>query len=262
MAEIKDWDVAAASNNGTPPDGAPEGMAPSAVNDVIRENMAVLARWKGDNDGSLDTTGSSNTYALAANGTYSAYTRGDTFTFEANHTNTGAATLNVSSLGAKAIKHVSGAALIANQIQSGGVYRVVYDGTNFLLQNPSMIDSSGVLDHAGDAQFGGADGKLAIQSTSVTLDGSDSTTPVDVPIDISRSAGIAMFAVGGNNERAVFAYAKEGDFSTGAVGDLVQDDAGILVVACGATNLTVATASSGREGETVNAVVLRMRSVT
>lgn len=150
MAELKGWDVAAANNNDTPPDGAPEGMAPSAVNDVIRENMAVIARWKGDNDGTLDSGGSSNAYTLTPNGTYSAYSRGDTFTFEANHTNTGSATLNVSSLGAKTIKHVSGATLSANQLLSGGVYRVVYDGTDFLLENPSLIDSDGglVLDGA------------------------------------------------------------------------------------------------------------------
>lgn len=137
MAELKDWNVAAASNNDTPPDGAPEAMAPSAVNDVIRENMAVLARYKADNDGSLDTTGSGNTYALAASGTYSAYARGDTFTFEANHTNTGAATLNVDSLGAVAVKLMDGSALASGEIRSGGVYTVVHDGTDFLLVNPT-----------------------------------------------------------------------------------------------------------------------------
>lgn len=138
MAELKDWNAAAASNNGTPPDGAPEGMAPSAVNDVIRENMAVLARWKGDNDGTLDSGGSSNAYTLTPNATYSAYARGDTFTFEANHTNTGSATLNVSSLGAKTIKDVTGNTLAPDRIVSGGVYQVVYDGTDFLLLNPAL----------------------------------------------------------------------------------------------------------------------------
>jgi hypothetical protein len=44
MAEIKDYDAVAASNTSAPPSGAPEGMAPSTVNDVIREMMARLKR--------------------------------------------------------------------------------------------------------------------------------------------------------------------------------------------------------------------------
>lgn len=146
MAELKDWATSAASNNSTPPDGAPEGMAPSAVNDVMRENMAVLARWKGDNDGSLTTGGSSNAYTLTPNGTYSAYAQGDTFTVEANHTNTGAATLNVSGLGAKSIRFPDNALLTGGEIVSGGVYMLVYDGSVFQITNPS----GGSLPNGGD----------------------------------------------------------------------------------------------------------------
>ena len=37
MAEISDYNVAAASNNSASPAGWPEGMAPSGVNDSDRE---------------------------------------------------------------------------------------------------------------------------------------------------------------------------------------------------------------------------------
>lgn len=36
------WSTTAASNNSTPPDGWPEGQAPSTVNDCARENMAAI----------------------------------------------------------------------------------------------------------------------------------------------------------------------------------------------------------------------------
>lgn len=36
------WSTTAASNSATPPDGAPEGMAPSTVNDTMREQMASI----------------------------------------------------------------------------------------------------------------------------------------------------------------------------------------------------------------------------
>lgn len=42
---IKDWSSTAASNNSAPPNGAPENMAPSAVNDTIRQVMADVRAW-------------------------------------------------------------------------------------------------------------------------------------------------------------------------------------------------------------------------
>jgi hypothetical protein len=43
--DIKSWSSTAGSNNATPPNGAPEGMAPSAVNNVIRQNMKSVRDW-------------------------------------------------------------------------------------------------------------------------------------------------------------------------------------------------------------------------
>jgi len=42
MSDIKDWSTTAASNNASPPDGFPEGMAPSDVNNSAREVMASV----------------------------------------------------------------------------------------------------------------------------------------------------------------------------------------------------------------------------
>ena len=56
---IEAWSTTPASNNSAPPAGAPEGMAPSTVNNVIRQQMADhRAQWNdaqwfeyGDGDG-------------------------------------------------------------------------------------------------------------------------------------------------------------------------------------------------------------------
>lgn len=45
MSNISAWTTSAGGNNAVSPDGAPEGMAPSGVNDVIRENMSAVRRW-------------------------------------------------------------------------------------------------------------------------------------------------------------------------------------------------------------------------
>lgn len=42
MSKLGSWSTTPGSNNATPPDGWPEGMAPSAVNDAAREMMASI----------------------------------------------------------------------------------------------------------------------------------------------------------------------------------------------------------------------------
>jgi hypothetical protein len=45
MSDIKDWSTTAASNNANPPDGFPEAMAPSDVNNSAREIMAAVRTY-------------------------------------------------------------------------------------------------------------------------------------------------------------------------------------------------------------------------
>lgn len=133
MSDIQTWSTTAASNNATPPNGFPEGMAPSTVNDAAREVMAAVARYRSDTDG-VNTSSGTNTITLAASRTMTAYAQGDMYTFKAGGTNTGATTLNVDSLGAKDVQF-NGAACTGGEIVSGLMYTVVYDGTQFQLMN-------------------------------------------------------------------------------------------------------------------------------
>lgn len=48
MAKIGSWSTSAGSNTATPPDGWPEGMAPSGVNDAAREMMAQIKTYAND----------------------------------------------------------------------------------------------------------------------------------------------------------------------------------------------------------------------
>ena len=48
--KIGRWSTTAANNNATPPDGWPEGQAPSTVNDCARENMAAIKTAMQDMD--------------------------------------------------------------------------------------------------------------------------------------------------------------------------------------------------------------------
>jgi hypothetical protein len=137
MSDIQTWSNTASSNNASPPNGFPEGMAPSTVNDAAREVMAAISRYRSDTDG-VNTSAGTNTITLAASRTMTAYAQGDLYTFKAGGTNTGATTLNVDSLGAKDVQF-NGAALAGGEIVSGLMYTAVYDGTQFQLLNASAI---------------------------------------------------------------------------------------------------------------------------
>jgi len=126
MAEINDLSTTAASNVAR----FPENQAPSTVNNGARDLEAILARWHKDSNGSLASTGSANAYVVAANQTLSAYYDGLTLTFQANFGNTGAATLNVDSVGAQAIVWPNGTALVSGDIPSGAKVTVRYESGN------------------------------------------------------------------------------------------------------------------------------------
>lgn len=70
-----------------------------------------------------------------------AYAAGNTFSFVASGTNTGAVTLNIDGLGAKAITRDGSIALFANDITIGKVVTVIYDGTRFQLINGNSYQS-------------------------------------------------------------------------------------------------------------------------
>ena len=81
-------------------------------------------------------TGAADAYAISVSSAIASYTAGDIFRFKATYANTGASTLNVNGLGAKNILTQGLSALGAGAILAGGIYIVVYDGTQFQLQEP------------------------------------------------------------------------------------------------------------------------------
>jgi hypothetical protein len=75
-------------------------------------------------------------YAITLSPAPTAYVTGQVFRFKAGTANTGAATLNVNSLGAKTIVKNFNATLANNDILANQIVEVVYDGTNLQLLSP------------------------------------------------------------------------------------------------------------------------------
>jgi hypothetical protein len=85
--------------------------------------------------------GGTDAYAITLAPAPSAYATGMVVNFKANTANTGAATLNVNSLGAKTIKKNQGDDLVDNDIKANQIVAVIYDGTNFQLLSPPSTGS-------------------------------------------------------------------------------------------------------------------------
>ncbi|GIO57928.1 hypothetical protein [Paenibacillus cineris] len=81
------------------------------------------------------TTNSSNAYSVTLNPAPTALVEGLRVTVKINVANTGASTLNVNGLGAKAIKKANGNDVVSGNLKANGVYTLIYDGASaFILQ--------------------------------------------------------------------------------------------------------------------------------
>jgi hypothetical protein len=89
----------------------------------------------------------SDDYEITLNPAPSAYFAGMMIAFKATTVNTGACTLNVNSLGAKAIKTPEGTDLTDAQIPTGSVVTVIYDGTSFILQSIGGLATKDYVDN-------------------------------------------------------------------------------------------------------------------
>lgn len=99
----------------------------------------------------------SDTYAITLSPAPTAYAAGQVFRFKADVANTGAATLNVNSLGAKSILRPDGSALANGDIAANQIVQVIYDSTNFLMLSPianAPKIGHGTTTRAGDTASG------------------------------------------------------------------------------------------------------------
>ena len=93
-----------------------------------------------DNDGRLDLAGSSSTYTATTARAITGYHKGLRICGKANHTNTGATTLNVNGLGAVSVRKGGNTALVGGEILENQYYDFLYESGNsvFQLLNPTI----------------------------------------------------------------------------------------------------------------------------
>ena len=105
-------------------------------NGAARTDYAALGQLQDSAPLFLGTSSGTNTVTASATPAIAAYAAGQTFRFKAGGTNTGAVTLNLNSLGAKAVQK-RGAALVSGDITANNLVEAAYDGTQFQMTSPA-----------------------------------------------------------------------------------------------------------------------------
>ena len=146
FAQIENWSTDADNNNSAPPNGAPEGMAPSGMNNTVREGMAQVRRLAEQSISGIfgAITGETpNAYRITpfiapTTGSTSDLPLGAMYWFQAATDNSGAVTLQVSGYTAAAIQK-KGETLASGDIVSGDFVGVIYDGNAFqIISEPRL----------------------------------------------------------------------------------------------------------------------------
>lgn len=154
-------------------------------NATVRTNYTSAGQVQDGTLTYLTSVAGTNTITAVGAVGMTAYATGQKFTFVSAGANTGAATININSIGAKALTKNGATALSAGDIPSGAAVEVVYDGTQFQVVSamPVVAPASGdvvgpasATDNA-VARFDTTTGKL-IQNSGVIVDDSNNVTGV------------------------------------------------------------------------------------
>ncbi|MPZ36378.1 MAG: hypothetical protein GEV13_36435 [Rhodospirillales bacterium] len=141
------WNEADASNTTAAPDGAPEGMASSGVNDTMRAMMGATKRYV-NQQSPKSTGGSSTAYTLSYSVTPGALIDGMTHLVQFNAANGNAPTLNVNSLGVIPLHYYSAGAwraVPAALWAADAVFRVAYHSASGTYRILGREDTTGDL---------------------------------------------------------------------------------------------------------------------
>lgn len=192
-----DWKELDADNSQPSPNGVQGGYSPSQLAPIIRSIRGSLKRFYNQTNPVYTSTGAVNAYVLTFEAPLAAYSKGIIYRFWAHATNTGATTLNINSLGARAVvSRVDGSPLIAGAIVTGRMVEVVYNGNAFELLSVAFTPvQQGTGPNQGSAKISlgmSASNRLLMQAGNTDF---GDTLPININGNATTLAGYAPSAL-------------------------------------------------------------------
>lgn len=184
------------------PDGASD--APSTFDDAVKYALAFTAMLRDAAHVYAASISGTNTITGTIAQAPTAYLTGQVYRFIAAGANTGAATLNLNGLGAKAITKKGTSPLVGGEISSGACIEVMYDGTQFQLMGLSHI-ASGTAVTASGTSVDFTSIPSWVKRITVSISGLSTNGASNPLIQLGDSGGIeatGYIGAGGNNPNA------------------------------------------------------------
>ncbi len=189
-------------------------------------------------------TGAADAYVIDLAKAPTAYTDGMTVLFKASNANTGAATLNVNSLGVKPLARQDGTALRAGDINAAEVVQASYNGTHFRLVSSTskMVSDAETAATTATTQAGIATAQANTATTQAGIATTKAGEAADSATTASEQAGIATAQANTATTQAGIATTKAGEASGAA--DTATTQAGIATTKASEASSSASTATT------------------
>lgn len=230
--------------------GDPEWVANPSAADATYTVKGVDYK-KANSEYYAADAGSTDAYAITLSPALNAYAVGQTFRFKANTVNTGAATLAINGLAAITIVKGVSTTLSNGDIAAGQVCTVTYNGTNFVLQNPTATAFNSLFTNGNTTKL------LTDASATQTIAHGLGVVPKKVKITAmyTGTTGVSantVFSVYNGTTQSSLGFAGS---NTGSIRHIVTalelsdlgsgNDTQIGVITADATNISIAWTKSG-----------------
>lgn len=277
MADLSDsanWFEVDGSNNRPPPNGWPEGMMPSGVNDTARADKGALKRFWDKLNPVQNITAAGGVYTFVTSNTAypTAYVAGELYSFKALTTSTGGDQFQVNALGPRAIvkwRNSAWVPIVAGDIEGATAPQLIYDAAinagvgGFILLNPHLpvvndgaggtsLDGSLTVGgdiHAGGNAYLGGDYLLFNGNTTnsqgpyIALDGTNAILrfgPGNGAFYFENNAGTPLVTInnaGDLGQYGPYIYlSNSSGVISGVGGPLIYGDSNFLIVKPGGGN--------------------------